>query len=97
MGNFYKINPHLVIINGVTRGDFGIHKSPSAENDETLGCIGLLTDTGWNGFEENMRAIANAGVAQIPLVVVYSGTSKKSDRILIAGCDRFSCHMGKLN
>ncbi|MGI2905151.1 hypothetical protein [Tolypothrix sp. VBCCA 56010] len=24
-GNFYKINPHMVTVNGVQRGDFGIH------------------------------------------------------------------------
>ena len=79
MGNFYKINPHTVVINGVTRGDFGIHKdvrgsnkSMNAGTDGTLGCIGLLTDAGWAGFESHMKAIASSGIVQIPLTVVFS-------------------------
>jgi len=79
MGGFYKINPHTIIINNVSRGDFGIHKdvkgsntSMSAGTDGTLGCIGLLTDVGWKGFEADMKAIASSGISQIPLVVVYS-------------------------
>lgn len=79
MSNFYKINPHTVTINGVTRGDFGIHKdvrgtnkSMNAGTDGTLGCIGLLTDAGWSGFEADMKEVASTSISQVPLVVVYS-------------------------
>ena len=39
-GNFYKINPHMVKINGVARGDFGIHFDANVPGSS--GCVAVL-------------------------------------------------------
>lgn len=69
-GNFYKINPHFVQIDGVKRGDFGIHRDANAPG--SAGCVVLRTTTGWAGFEADMKTLFSAGVHQIPLLVSYT-------------------------
>nr|MDJ0601794.1 hypothetical protein [Crocosphaera sp.] len=46
-GKFYKINPHLVDVGGVTRGDFGIHADRNVPG--TAGCIGIESESDWKG------------------------------------------------
>lgn len=69
-GNFYVINPHLVTVNGVERGDFGVHFDANVPGSS--GCVVLRTDTGWQAFGKDMKTLADAGVKEIPLLVSYS-------------------------
>lgn len=68
-GNFYKIDPHLVTINGRQRGDFGIHFDANVPG--SAGCIVLTTTPGWEGFKKDMKDLAASGLEQIPLLVSY--------------------------
>lgn len=69
-GNFYKINPHMVTVNGVQRGDFGVHFD--ANTPGSAGCIVLRTAVGWSAFEKDMKVLLTSGVNEIPLLVSYS-------------------------
>ncbi|GAX41538.1 hypothetical protein NIES4075_25110 [Tolypothrix sp. NIES-4075] len=69
-GNFYKINPHMVTVNGVQRGDFGIHFDANVPGSS--GCVVLRTDIGWQAFEKDMKNLLTSGVKEIPLLVSYS-------------------------
>lgn len=69
-GNFYVISPHLVMVNGVERGDFGVHFDANVPGSS--GCVVLRTDIGWQAFGKDMKALANSGVKEIPLLVSYS-------------------------
>ncbi|GAX46208.1 hypothetical protein NIES4075_72290 [Tolypothrix sp. NIES-4075] len=69
-GNFYKINPHMVTVNGVTRGDFGVHFDANVPGSS--GCVVLRTDIGWKAFEEDMKKLYSDGVKEVPLLVSYS-------------------------
>jgi hypothetical protein len=69
-GNFYKINPHIVTINGVERGDFGVHFDANVPGSS--GCVVLRTAVGWQAFEKDMKSLLTSGVKEIPLLVSYS-------------------------
>lgn len=69
-GAFYKIDPHQVQINGVARGDFGIHRDANVPG--SAGCVVLTSQTGWQAFQRYMNELASAGIKQIPLLVSYS-------------------------
>ncbi len=69
-GNFYKINPHMVMVDGVERGDFGVHFDANVPGSS--GCTVLRTGVGWEAFEKDMKNLLTAGVKQIPLLVSYS-------------------------
>jgi hypothetical protein len=69
-GNFYKINPHTVQINGVTRGDFGIHFDANVPG--SAGCIVIRNKTAWEDFEKQMREYAKQGIKELSLVVSYA-------------------------
>ena len=64
-GNFYKISPDTVTINGVERGDFGVHFDANVPGSS--GCVVIRT-----AFQEDMKAIFTSGVKQMPLLVSYS-------------------------
>lgn len=51
-GNFYKINPHLVKVNGNTRGDFGVHFDANVPG--TAGCLGIPNPKDWLQFQKLM-------------------------------------------
>jgi len=69
-GNFYKINPDTVTVNGVQRGDFGIHFDANVPGSS--GCLVIRTAVGWQAFEKNMKALLTSGVNKIQLLVSYS-------------------------
>lgn len=69
-GLFYKIDPHLVRIAGVTRGDFGIHRDANVPG--SAGCVVLTSEIGWQAFQQHMRKLVSAGVKHLPLLVSYS-------------------------
>ena len=68
-GNFYKINPHFINVEGVTRGDFGIHADRNFPG--TAGCIGIESEKEWQMFKDLMQYYQHAGLTQIPLIVSY--------------------------
>ncbi len=68
-GKFYKIDPHLITIQGKTRGDFGIHFDANVPG--TAGCIGIDSKADWENFKDAMFDFQRAGLAQIPLLVSY--------------------------
>ncbi|EAZ89078.1 hypothetical protein [Crocosphaera chwakensis] len=68
-GKFYKINPHLVSVGGVTRGDFGIHADRNVPG--TAGCIGIESESEWISFKVLMSDYGQAGLKTIPLLVSY--------------------------
>ena len=69
-GYFFHITPDPVVINGVTRGEFGIHFDANVPG--SAGCVVLRNLPGWRGFCDRMRAIAKSGIKQIPLSVKYN-------------------------
>jgi hypothetical protein len=69
-GNFYKINPHIVKVDGVQRSDFGIHFDANVPGSS--GCVVLRTDVGWKAFEKDMKNLLTSGIKEIPLLVSYS-------------------------
>jgi hypothetical protein len=69
MGNFYKINPHLVKVNGNTRGDFGIHFDANVPG--TAGCLGIPNPKEWLKLQKLMAVYQRAGLETIPLIVAY--------------------------
>ena len=70
MGNFYKIDPHIVTTDkGGVRGDFGIHKDDPQNG--TLGCLGLRADR-FADFEGEMAKLSQEGIAWVDLFVQYS-------------------------
>ncbi|WP_227873599.1 hypothetical protein [Aphanothece sacrum] len=68
-GNFYKINPHLVKVDGNTRGDFGIHFDANVPG--TAGCLGIVDSANWQQFQRLMTTYQRAGLRTIPLIVAY--------------------------
>lgn len=69
-GNFYKINPHTVQINGVTRGDFGIHFDANVPG--SAGCIVIRNRSAWDSFEKQMREYSRQGIKELSLLVSYA-------------------------
>jgi hypothetical protein len=68
-GYFFHITPDPVEINGVLRGEFGIHFDANVPG--SAGCIVLSRFPGWHRFCERMKAIAESGIQSIPLEVAY--------------------------
>lgn len=69
-GNFYAIKPFTVSVNGVQRGDFGVHADANVPG--SAGCIVLPPKgNGWKVFQERMSRITQEGIDRIPLQVVY--------------------------
>lgn len=69
-GNFYRISPFKVFTDkGGTRSDFGVHLDANVPGSR--GCI--VTDAKrFAEFEKWMRALKNAQVSSIPLILGYS-------------------------
>ncbi|MEG4979241.1 hypothetical protein QUA82_09960 [Microcoleus sp. F8-D3] len=68
-GWFFHITPDPVIVDGVTRGELGIHFDANVPG--SAGCIVLQRLSGWNRFCERMEAIAKCGITLLPLEVKY--------------------------
>ncbi|MCV3213029.1 hypothetical protein OGM63_05720 [Plectonema radiosum NIES-515] len=69
-GDFYKIDPHEVTINGAERGDFGVHRDANVPGSS--GCVVLRTTVGWQAFRKDMHILASSEIKQVPLLVSYS-------------------------
>ncbi|NEU77449.1 hypothetical protein PI95_034580 [Hassallia byssoidea VB512170] len=60
----------MVMVNGVQRGDFGVHFD--ANMPGSAGCVVLRTSVGWQAFEKDMKNLYSDGVKEVPLLVSYS-------------------------
>lgn len=69
-GWFFHVTPDPVVVNGITRGEFGIHFD--ANTPGSAGCIVLKNFPGWQRFCDRMEAIAKSGIKSIPLSVSYT-------------------------
>jgi hypothetical protein len=69
-GDFYQINPPTVIVDGVKRGDFGIHADANVPGSS--GCVVLTSARGWNAFQTDIKNVFQSGIEKILLVVSYS-------------------------
>ncbi len=69
-GDFFKIDPHSVKIQGVDRGDFGIHRDANAPG--SAGCIVIRNLPAWEVFRQWMQRLAAHGLGEVPLLVSYS-------------------------
>lgn len=69
-GNFFHILPNSVNINGVSRGEFGIHFDANAPG--SAGCIVIRNSPAWDAFQKMMKHYKEAGLETVPLFVFYS-------------------------
>ncbi len=70
-GSFFAISPFMVDIDGVKRGDFGIHFDPPGTLG-SAGCIVLKQQDHWTLFLKKMAEYQALRIKSIPLKVVYS-------------------------
>lgn len=68
-GNFYRILPFEVRVNGIIRGDFGIHRDANVPG--SAGCIVITREADWKKFEKTMLLVRGAGIRELPLKVNY--------------------------
>lgn len=69
-GNFFHILPNSVNIEGISRGEFGIHFDANVPG--TAGCIGIRSRQEWEGFQELMTHYKKAGLETVPLSILYT-------------------------
>lgn len=69
-GAFYPISPAAVMIDGISRGDFGIHFDANVPG--SAGCVVLRTPKGWEAFQQHMRRLQSQAIKQLPLIVSYA-------------------------
>ncbi len=69
-GNFFPITPHFVDSGVGVRGDFGIHFDANVPGSS--GCIVLKTQRGWLAYQRDIKAIADEGIDEIPLTIIYT-------------------------
>ena len=69
-GDFFKIDPHGVKVQGVDRGDFGIHRDANAPG--SAGCIVVRNFAAWEVFRQWMQRLDAHGLNEVPLLVSYS-------------------------
>ena len=68
-GLFFHITPDPVGFGARIRSELGIHFD--ANTPGTSGCIGLITEVGWQGLCRRTAKISALGVKSIPLRVRY--------------------------
>lgn len=68
-GNFYRISPYEVRVNGIIRGDFGIHRDANVPG--SAGCIVITNEGDWRRFEAMMLRVRAANIPTLPLKVNY--------------------------
>jgi lysozyme len=72
-GYAFWIQPDPVEIRGVMRGEFMVHNDTNRSiAPGSSGCIVFLFDNGWNIWRDCMAEFRAAGIAKIPLKVIYS-------------------------
>lgn len=69
-GSFFPISPFSVNVNGVARGDFGIHFDANVPG--SVGCIVLPLQADWTNFLETMKDLHEQRIKSIPLHVSYT-------------------------
>ncbi|MGL4618727.1 MAG: hypothetical protein ACRCZS_06660 [Chroococcidiopsis sp.] len=71
-GSFYAIAPFSVTVDGVTRGDFGLHYDPVPGTPGSAGCIVLRMQEHWDIIRAKMKEFADMRIKSVPLEVIYS-------------------------
>ncbi|GBF81592.1 hypothetical protein [Aphanothece sacrum] len=69
-GNFYHILPNSVNIEGISRGEFGVHFDANAPG--SAGCIVIRNRQEWDGFQKLMSDYNSAGVETVLLSILYT-------------------------
>lgn len=69
-GSFYAISPFSVYLEGVTRGDFGIHFDANVPG--SAGCIVLPLQSHWDTFRHTITELRVDGYQSLPLHVKYN-------------------------
>lgn len=69
-GSFFAISPFTVNINGVSRGDFGVHFD--ANGPGSAACVVLQTHRGWTAYLKLMEELRKKKLQSVPLFVNYS-------------------------
>ena len=69
-GSFYAISPSSIRINGIPRGDFGIHFDANVPG--SAGCIVIRNPSDWERFKKEMSDLNEKGIQQIDLLVKYA-------------------------
>jgi hypothetical protein len=68
-GSFYPIAPFSVTVDGIARGDFGIHFDANVPG--SAGCIVIRRQTDWDEFRYLMTVLKSNGEKSVPLKVAY--------------------------
>ena len=69
-GSFYAIAPFSCTVDGVTRGDFGLHFDPPGTKG-SAGCIVLRLQDHWDIIRAKMKQFADMRIKSVPLEVIY--------------------------
>lgn len=69
-GSFFAISPFTVNINGVSRGDFGVHFDANVPG--SAACVVLETQRGWTAYLKIMDELKQRGRQSVPLYVDYN-------------------------
>lgn len=69
-GDFFHITPDPVTVDGVKRGEFGIHFDANVPG--SAGCIVLRTEKGWAFLKKVMQQLRQQGFNEVNLIVSYS-------------------------
>lgn len=69
-GNFYYIEPDPVTVDGVKRGEFGVHFDANVPG--SAGCVVLRDRSDWKDFQLFMKNYKQKGFTTIGLIVEYN-------------------------
>lgn len=69
-GSFYGIAPFMVTVDGVQRGDFGIHFDANVPG--SAGCIVIKQQDHWDIFRKVMAEYNSLRIKSVPLEVTYT-------------------------
>jgi hypothetical protein len=69
-GNFYYIEPDPVTVDGITRGEFGIHFDANVPG--SAGCVAFRIEAEWINFQKFMKEYKSQGFQTIALIVEYN-------------------------
>ena len=75
------VNPHLVGVGGVTRGDFGIHAERNVSG--AAGCIGIESEEDWTAFQAIMDNYQRTGLKAIDPLAGFLSLDSQINRGII--------------
>lgn len=69
-GSFYAIAPFSLKVDGVTRGDLGVHFDANVPG--TAGCIAIKQQDHWDMWRKKMQEYQTLRIKSVPLKVNYT-------------------------